>query len=30
MCDSSNNKEYYFENKKINVDLTSSEQGLKK
>jgi hypothetical protein len=29
MCDSSNNKEYYFENKKINVDLTSSEQGLK-
>ena len=29
MCDSSNNKEYYFENKKINVDLTASEQGLK-
>ena len=29
ICDSSNNKEYYFENKKINVDLTAGEQGLK-
>jgi len=29
MCDSSNNKEYYFEDKKINVDLTAGEQGLK-
>ena len=27
--DLSNNKEYYFENKKINMDLTAAEQGLK-
>jgi len=29
MYDVSNNKEYYFEDKKINMDLTAAEQGLK-
>jgi hypothetical protein len=28
ICDSSNNKEYYYQDKKINLDLTVSEQGL--
>ena len=29
VCDLSKNKEYYFEDKKINMELTVAEQGLK-